>query len=112
MKSSPFQGLFYPASSTLQFEAFCDNYWGSSFDSSGMLKSIIGMCLMLRSSLVIWHSTKQKVILRSTAKAQLRAIADTAREISWFSLLLSELQVPQSPPIVVHNDNLLGSRHV
>lgn len=47
-----------------------------------MLKSITGMCLMLGSSLVIWHSSKQKVLSRSTAEAELRALADTACELS------------------------------
>lgn len=105
LKSTPFQGLFYSASSTLQLEAFCDSDWGSTLDSSGMLKSITGMCLMLGGSLVVWHSTKQKVISRSTAEAELRAIADTACEISWFNLLLTELQIPQTLPIVIHTDN-------
>lgn len=70
-----------------------------------MLISVTGMCLMLGPSLVIWHSSKQKVISRSIAEAELRAIADTACELSWLNLLLSELQVPQTLPITIHSDN-------
>lgn len=63
------------------------------------------MCLKLGSSLITWHSSKQKVISRSTAEAELRAIADTACELSWVTFLLSELQVPQQLPIVIFTDN-------
>lgn len=63
------------------------------------------MCLLLGSSLIVWHSSKQKLISRSTAKADLRALADTACELSWITLLHSELQVPQQLPILVHTDN-------
>lgn len=105
LKGTPYQGLFYSAKTTLKLEAYCDSDWGSTLDSSGMLKSITGMCLTLDSSLVNWHSTKQKVVSRSTAEAELRAIADTACEVSWFTLLLNELQVPQALPVVIHSDN-------
>lgn len=105
LKETSFQGIFYSADSSLKLEAYCDSDWGSNLDSTRMLKSITGMCLMLGSSLVIWHSSKQKVISRSTAEAELRAIADTACELSWLNLLLTELQLPQQLPIVIHTDN-------
>lgn len=105
LKSTPFQGLFYSSESSLHLEAYCDSDWGSSLDSSRMLKSITGMCLLLGSSLIVWHSTKQKVVSRLTAEAELRAIADTACEVSWLTLLLSELDLPQSLPVTIHSDN-------
>lgn len=105
LKGTPYQGLFYSANTTLKLEAYCDSDWGSTLDSSGMLKSITGMCLTLGSSLINWHSSKQKVVSRSTAEAELRALADTTCEVSWFNLLLSELQVPQTLPVVVYIDN-------
>lgn len=105
LKSTPFQGLFYSADSSLTLSAYCDSDWGSTLDSNGMLKSITGMCLLLGSSLIIWHSSKQKVVSRSTAEAELRAIADTTCELSWVNLLLSELLIPQSLPIPIHSDN-------
>lgn len=63
------------------------------------------MCLLLGSSLITWHSVKQKVIFRFTAEAELRAIANTAYELSWITLLLSELNIPQQLPIVLYTDN-------
>lgn len=60
---------------------------------------------LLGTSLVSWQSRKQKVVSRSTAEAELRAIADTTCEISWLQLLLSELLIPQCPPIWVQCDN-------
>lgn len=53
LKPSSFKGLFYPSSSTLQLEVFYDSDWGSSLDSSEILKSITGMYLMLGSSFVV-----------------------------------------------------------
>lgn len=83
----------------IKLEAYCDSDWSSTLDSSGMVKSITW------SSLITWHSTKQKVISRSTAEAELRAITDTTCEISWLNLLLTELQIPQTLPVVIHSDN-------
>lgn len=63
------------------------------------------MCFLLGSSLISWYSRKQKVVSRSTTEAELRAIADTSCEISWLKLLLSELQIPQSSPVIIQCDN-------
>ena len=102
LKGTAFQGIFYPANSSLQLEAYCDSDWGSCFDTS---RSTTGMCLLLGSSLVNWFSRKQSVVSKSTAEAELRALADTSCELSWMTLLLSELQCSQSPPITIHCDN-------
>lgn len=63
------------------------------------------MCLLLRSCLINWFSRKQPVVSKSTAEAELRAIADTCCELSWFLLLMSELHIPHTLPVVVHCDN-------
>lgn len=53
--------------------------------------------------MVSWSSKKQPVVSRSTAEAELRALADTACDLSWFYLLLSEVQVLQSRPTTIYN---------
>lgn len=102
LKGTPYHGLFFPSDSHLVLHSYCDSHWGACADTS---HSISGMCHLLGSSLVTWQSRKQKVVSRSTAEAELRSIADTTCEISWLTLLLSELQVPQSPPITIYCDN-------
>lgn len=102
MKATLFQGLFYAANSSLHLEAFCDSDWGSCTHTS---RSVTGICLFLGTSLVAWSSKKQMVVSRSTAEAELRALADTACDLSWFHLLLSELHVPQPRATDIHCDN-------
>lgn len=102
LKGTSSHGLYFSAASPLNLHAYCDSNWGACMDTS---RSVAGMCLMLGSSLISWSSRKQKVVSRSTAEAELRALADTSCEISWLFLLLSELQIPQSPPIVIQCDN-------
>lgn len=77
----------------------------SRSDISYIVNHLSGLCLMLGSSLVIWHSKKQKLVSRSTAEAELRAMTDTICEISWMQMLLSELQVPLTSPVLIHCDN-------
>lgn len=86
----------------LHLEAYCDSDWGSCHHSS---RSVSSICLLLGTSLVSWSSKKQPVVSRSTAEAELRALADTSCDSSWFDLLLSELQVPQSRPTIIYCDN-------
>lgn len=102
LKATPFQGLYYDAKSSLQLEAYCDSDWGSCHHSS---RSVSGVCLLLGTSLISWTSKKQPVVSRSTAEAELRALADTACDLSWFHLLLSELQIPQPRPTTIYCDN-------
>lgn len=102
LKGTAYHGLYVSARSNLHLNVYCDSDWGACNDS---YRSIIGMCLLLGTSLVSWQSRKQKVVSRSTAEAKLLAIADTSCEISWLFLLLSELHIPQYPPIVIHSDN-------
>lgn len=102
LKGTPFQGLFYPSDSTLQLVAYSDSDWGACLKSS---RSVTGICLMPGNSLVTWVSRKQKVVSKSTAEAELRALADAICEISWLQLLLSELHVSQVAPIIIHCDN-------
>lgn len=79
LKGTAYHGLYFSDTSDLQLQAYCDSDWGACADSS---RSITGMCFLLGTSLISWYSRKQKVVSRSTAEAELRAIADTSCEIS------------------------------
>ena len=66
IKSTPGQGIFFVASSTLQLQAFSYADWAYCSDS---IKSTTSFCVFLGDSLVSWKSKKQSTISRSSAKA-------------------------------------------
>lgn len=55
--------------------------------------------------MVNWQSKKQSVVSRSTAESELRAMANASCDLAWMHLLLSELMIPQSFPIVIYSDS-------
>jgi hypothetical protein len=57
--------------------------------------------IFLGSSHIAWKSKKQTVVSRSTAEAELRALATTTSEIIWLRWLLADLGVScDTPPLV------------
>ncbi|XP_019447274.1 PREDICTED: uncharacterized protein LOC109350498 [Lupinus angustifolius] len=77
IKGNPGQGLFYLVSSSLQLKAFNDLDWTACVDSR---KSISGCCVFLGNSLVSWKSKKHTTVVRSSSKAEYRALASSSCE--------------------------------
>nr|CCI55442.1 PH01B031C15.25 [Phyllostachys edulis] len=82
--------LFYSLSSQLQLHAYSDSIWTSDPVDR---RSVSGYCIFLGSSLITWKSKKQTVVSRSSAEAELRALATTTSEIVWLRWLLADLGV-------------------
>ncbi|KAL0447877.1 UNVERIFIED_CONTAM: Retrovirus-related Pol polyprotein from transposon RE2 [Sesamum latifolium] len=78
LKGTSHTGLFFPASSSLAFRAYCDADWGSCRDTR---RSISGFCVFLGSTLVSWKSKKQNTVSRSSAEAEYRSLAATVCEL-------------------------------
>ena len=57
----------------------------------GDRKSTSGFCTYVGDNLVTWRSKKQNVVLRSSAEAEYRSIAQTACEMVWIKSLLEQL---------------------
>ena len=50
--------------------------------------------MFLGGNLIAWKSKKQHVVSRSSAEAEYRAMANTASELTWLRMLLSEIGFP------------------
>lgn len=102
VKTAPGQGLFFPSNNAPVLSSFCDSDWGSNPNDR---RSISGFCMLLRSSLISWHSKKQSVVARSSAESEYRAMATDGCEILWLHALLKDLPVDIPLPIPLYSDS-------
>ncbi|KAL6316772.1 hypothetical protein AAG906_021072 [Vitis piasezkii] len=58
------------------------------------------------TNLISWSSTKQRVVSRSSAESEYRALAFLAAEVSWVQFLLKELCIPQPDTPLIWCDNI------
>jgi hypothetical protein len=72
--------LCLPRSSSLQLQAYCDATWAS--DPSDR-HSLSAYCVFLGGSLIAWKTKKQVAVSRSSAEAELRAMALVTAEVTW-----------------------------
>ena len=88
--------------------AFSDSDWGGCRDTR---RSTTGYIVLVNGNVVHWCSTRQRTVATSSTEAEYMALAEVAKEISWFASWLTEVQVlvPSSfvlvPPAVVQVDN-------
>lgn len=97
IKGTVGQGLFYSADPDLTLKGFADSDWAACQDSR---RSTTGFSMFLGSSLISWRSKKQQIVSRSSAEAEYRALALASCEMVWLSILLFDLQVNTSVPIL------------
>ena len=94
--------LFFPRSSSLQLQAYCDATWAS--DSSDR-RSLSAFCVFLGGSLIAWKTKKQTAVSRSSAEAELRAMALVTAEVTWLRWLLEDFGVSVSTPTPLLSDS-------
>ena len=100
--SAPRKGLIYRRHDHVRIEAYFDaGYAGDKGDQ----KSTIGYCTYVGGNLVTWHSRKQKVVSCSSAEAEYRAMAATAREMVWLQSFVQDLGIMTPMPMPMHCDN-------
>jgi hypothetical protein len=80
-----------------------DASWGNGEGG----KSFSGCVIMIGNSLLTWKSRKQKCVGLSTCEAELLAIADVARELTWTLNMLTELKCENfvKRPVVLYSDS-------
>ncbi|KAI3765276.1 hypothetical protein L2E82_15306 [Cichorium intybus] len=96
LKGTPKLGLWYPAKSDFQLNAFTDSdYGGCKLDR----KSTSGSCQFLGGRLVSWSSKKQSCVSTSTAEAEYVAAASCCSQVIWMQTQLRDygFRVSQIP---------------
>ena len=71
--------LQFQQSEHLDLVAYTDADWASDPDDR---RSISGYCVFLGDNLVAWSSRKQRMVARSTAESEYRAMALCTTEIT------------------------------
>jgi hypothetical protein len=102
LKGCPGKGLLYKSNGSLQVDCYTDADWAGSLDDR---RSTSGYCTFLGGNLITWRSKKQSVVARSTAEAELRAMAHGVCEVLWLRILLMELGLLQTKPLMLYCDN-------
>ncbi|XP_021751247.1 uncharacterized protein LOC110716902 [Chenopodium quinoa] len=98
----PGKGILLASQSAVILTAFCDS------DLTGCpvtRKSTTGYCILLGDSLVSWKAKKQKVVSRSSAEVEYRAMAHTICEVTWLTFLLKDLDIKNLSPTTLKYDN-------
>ncbi|KAH9698541.1 protein kinase domain-containing protein [Citrus sinensis] len=83
-------------------DMYTDADWAGSVTDK---KSTSGYCTFLWGNLVTWRRKKQNVVARSSAEAEVRAMAQGVCEILWLKRVLEELKRPVSLSMKFYCDN-------
>ncbi|WVZ64234.1 hypothetical protein U9M48_013789 [Paspalum notatum var. saurae] len=94
--------LFFPRSSSLQLQAYCDATRAS--DSSDR-RSLSAYCVFLGGSLIAWKTKKQTAISRSSTEAELCAMALVTAVVTWLRWLHADFGVSVSVPTPLLTDS-------
>lgn len=102
LKVSPGRGLLFKKSEHLSMEVYTDaDYAGSIVD----MRSTTGYCMFLGGNLVTWRSKKQNVVVRSSAEAEFRVMAQGVCELLWMKIILDDLKIKYEAPMRLFCDN-------
>ncbi|GKV47966.1 hypothetical protein SLEP1_g54814 [Rubroshorea leprosula] len=83
LKSSPGQGLFFPASNDFQLIVYCDSDWASCPLTR---RSTTSSFIMLGTAPISWKTKKQTTVSRSSAEAENGSMATTTQRASLVTL--------------------------
>ena len=102
IKGSPGKGIFFSSNFDLHIKSFCDAGWVGCLDTR---RSLTGYVVYLGESLISWRSKKQRVVSRSSAEAEYRAMASVACDITRVLQLLKDLKIEHPKPAMLFCDN-------
>jgi hypothetical protein len=87
----------------LQLHAYSDATWAS--DSSHR-RSLSAYCVFLGGSLIAWKTKKPVAVSRSSAEAELQAMALVTAEVTWLRWLLEDFGISVSRPTPLLSDRI------
>ncbi|RVX17092.1 Retrovirus-related Pol polyprotein from transposon RE2 [Vitis vinifera] len=102
IKSTPGQGGLYENRGHTQVVGYIDANWASSPTDR---RSTSGYCVFIGGNLISWKSKKQDVVVRSSAKAEYRAMDLATCELIWLKHLLRELRFGKDEQMKFIYDN-------
>src|SRR4051812_30649556 len=102
LKGCPGRGVLLGKHDHLRIEVYTNADWAGSRD---YMRSTSGYCSFVGGNLVTWRSKKKRVVARSSAEAEYRALALGVCEALWIKQLLSELHLLPNSPVMVYCDN-------
>ncbi|RVW20916.1 Retrovirus-related Pol polyprotein from transposon RE2 [Vitis vinifera] len=94
--------LYRSMSTSLDIHGYTGADWASCPDDR---RSTGGYGIFLGPNLVSWSSNKQKVVSRSSAESEYRALASATSEIIWIQYVLQELCLSSFSPPLLWCDN-------
>ena len=94
--------LFFKKNNCREVEIFTDADWAGSKEDR---RSTTGYCTFVWGNLVTWRSEEQSVVSRSSAEAELRAVAQGICEGLWIRKVLEDVQQTMTFPIKLYCDN-------
>jgi hypothetical protein len=107
LKGAPGKGILIKNNKSNDLCGYSDADWAGSYDR----RSTTGYCTFVGGNLVTWKSKKQKVVARSSAEAEYRAMAATTSELIWLKQLLKDLYIDIQAPMKMFCDNQ-AARHI
>ncbi|RVW59875.1 Retrovirus-related Pol polyprotein from transposon RE1 [Vitis vinifera] len=102
LKGTLSYGIQMQQSTSLDIHGYTDADWASCPDDR---RSTGGYGIFLGPNLVSWSSNKQKVVSRSSAESEYRALASATSEMIWIQYVLQELCLSSSSPPLLWCDN-------
>ena len=102
MKSCSGKRLFFKKTKHREIKVFSDTDWARSVTDR---KSTSGYCTYVWGNLVTWKSQKQRVVSKSSAEAELRALAQGIMEELWLKRVLCEIRVKVELSLKLYCDN-------
>ncbi|CAM8921688.1 unnamed protein product [Rhodiola kirilowii] len=102
LKGSPGRGIVYGSHGHENIECFSDADWAGSKEDR---RSTSGYGIMFGGNLISWQSKKQKVVSRSSAESEYRAMSTSTCEIVWIHQFLTEIGLKVSVPAKLWCDN-------
>jgi len=102
LKGTPGRGLFFKKSNNRSVEIYTDADWAGSQEDS---RSTSGYCTFVWGNLVTWQSQKQKVVAKSSAESELRALAQGIMEGLWLARVAKEAHLKIDAPLKLFCDN-------